>query len=64
MPMDTSLFRSVEAGTYMGDCDIGEIFLNFVLDPAIRPHAGAEFKDIFKEKIETVGKASQEVIWE
>ena len=28
MPMDTSLFRSVEAGTYMGDCDIGEIFLN------------------------------------
>ena len=26
MPTATSLFRSVEAGTFMGDCDIGEIF--------------------------------------
>ena len=49
IPTATSHFRSVEAGTYMRDCDIGEMFLNFMLDPANRPHAGVDFKDVFKE---------------
>ena len=48
----------------MGDCDIGEMFLNFMLDPAIIPHAGFDFKDIFKTNVETTGRSSQEVTWE
>ena len=48
----------------MGDCDIGEMFLNFMLDTAIIPYAGVDFKDIFKTNVETTGISSQEVIWE
>ena len=48
----------------MGDCDIGEIFLNFMLDTAIIPYAGVDFKDIFKTNVETTGISSQKVIWE
>ena len=62
MPTATSLFRFVEAGTFMGDCDIGEMFLNFMLDPVIRPHAGVDFTAIFKDSVEMADGANQEVI--
>ena len=26
MPAATSIFRSMKVGTYMGDCDMGEMF--------------------------------------
>ena len=64
MPTATSLFRFVEAGTFMGDCDIGEMFLNFMLDHVIRPHAGVDFTAIFKDLVEMADGANQEVIWE
>ena len=64
IPMAISLFRSEEAVTYMGECDIGDIFVYFMFDPAIRPHAGVDFKDNFKEKVETAGRSSQVVICE
>ena len=51
MPTATSLFRSVEAKTYMGDCDFGEMFLSFILDPFIRSNTVVDFKGIFKEKV-------------
>ena len=33
MPTVETLLRAVEGGKYMVDCDIGEIFLNFMLEP-------------------------------
>ena len=62
MPTAASLFRSAEAGTYMEDCDISEMFLDLILDPAIRPHTSVDFTNILKEKVKTTSGASKEVI--
>ena len=35
-----TLLRSTVAGSYMTDCDVGEMFLNFMLEPSIWSHAG------------------------
>ncbi len=32
----------------MGDLDVGEQFLNFCLDPALRPYCGVDLKGYFK----------------
>jgi hypothetical protein len=34
--------RAMEKGTYMADLDVGEMFLNFPLDPVSCPNAGAD----------------------
>jgi hypothetical protein len=39
--------RAVEQGTYMGDLDLGECFLNFLLHPTLRPYAGVDFTLFF-----------------
>ena len=33
----------------MGDLDVGEQFLNFCLDPALRPYCGVDLKGYFKD---------------
>jgi alkylated DNA repair dioxygenase AlkB len=38
----TTLTRAVEVGTHMGDLDVGEIFLNFILELKARVHAGVD----------------------
>jgi hypothetical protein len=55
--------RAVEEGTYMGDLDVGECFLNFMLHPTLRPYAGVDFTLFFP----TVGSAWPEgsgTVWE
>ena len=42
LPTVETHLRAVDAGTYIGDCDIGEMFLNFMLDINIRPYAGVD----------------------
>ena len=42
LPTISSHLRQVEAGTFMCDLDVGEMFLNFVLHPGIRPLAGVD----------------------
>ena len=42
-----SHLRAVEPGTFMGDADLGEMFLNFPLDKYIRKYAGVDFTSIF-----------------
>lgn len=37
-----SVLDSVDFGTYMGDRDLGEMFLNFPIDRAIRPYVGID----------------------
>ena len=39
MPTIYSHLRAVEVGTFMADCDVGEMFLKFMLESAIRSHA-------------------------
>jgi hypothetical protein len=39
--------RAVEEGTFMGDLDVGECFLNFMLHPDLRPYAGVDFTLFF-----------------
>ena len=52
-PMTTvvSHLRSVAAGTYMCDCDVGEMFPNFMLEPKLRPYAGVDITCLFPEDV-------------
>ena len=38
-------------GTFMTDCDIGEMFLNFMLEPKLRPFAGVDLTCLFPEEV-------------
>jgi hypothetical protein len=42
LPTINSLLRAVEVGTWMADIDIGEMFYNYSLDPAIQPYCGID----------------------
>ena len=42
MPTLNTHLRAVEGNTYMGDCDIGDCFLNFILHESVRPYAGVD----------------------
>ena len=44
-----SHLRAVDPGTFMGDADLGEMFLNFPLDVDIRKYAGVDLTSIFSE---------------
>ena len=48
--IDTKL-RSVKAGTYMCDYDVGEMFLNFMLHPEIRSHTGVDLTQFYPEEL-------------
>ena len=45
MPTIDSHFQAVEAGKFMADCDVGTIFLNFMLKPPIRSHTGVDLSN-------------------
>lgn len=57
LPTIQSHLRQVEAGTYMCDLDVGEMFLNFILHVDIRSLAGVDLTHYTKE-----GKEG--VVWE
>ena len=42
------------AGTFISNCDLGEIFLNFMLELELRPYAGDDFACIFPEDVSTL----------
>jgi len=42
MPTIRSHLRAVDVNTFMGDVDIGEMFLNFVLHDELKPHCGVD----------------------
>jgi hypothetical protein len=60
--------RAVEQGTYMGDLDMGECFLNFLLHPTLRPYAGVDFTLFFPlEDLDKDGKPGGQknvTVWE
>lgn len=42
MPVSNSVSRLLTYYTFCADLDLGEMFLNFPMDPAIRPYAGVD----------------------
>jgi len=50
MSTTDSHLRAVEARTFMTDCDVGEMFLNFMLEPAIRSHTDVDLSKMFPDE--------------
>jgi len=44
MPTSASAIRKISFYSWMMDLDLGEMFLNFPMDPNVRPYAGVDFK--------------------
>jgi hypothetical protein len=42
LPTMDSTLRSIDFNTYVGDLDLGEMFLNFKLHPFAQPYAGVD----------------------
>ena len=42
--------RVVETRTFMTDCDIKNMFLNFMLEPSLRTYTGVDLSSIFPEE--------------
>ena len=58
LPTIESHLRGVEAGTYMADNDVGDMFLNFLLDKNIRAYAGIDISGLFPEE------SNKGILWE
>jgi hypothetical protein len=64
--------RAVKQGTYMGDLDVGECFLNFMLHPILRPYSGVDFTLFFpmagfgvaKDKDGNTSPKQSATVWE
>jgi hypothetical protein len=50
LPTVDMLVRGVHESTWMGDLDIGEMFLNFCLHPELRPYCGVDLKPYFPDE--------------
>ena len=47
LPSVESLTRQLEESTWMADLDLGDMFLNFMLDTELRPFCGIDLKPFF-----------------
>jgi hypothetical protein len=59
MPTSASAVRKISFYSWMMDLDLGEMFLNFPMDPKVRPYAGVDFKPT-KKAIEDLNKNRKE----
>ena len=63
LPTVESELRAMKVGTFMCDCEVGKMFLNFMIDPRLRPRAGVDLFRLYPEK--AVGKSkSVKAQWE
>jgi hypothetical protein len=60
LPAVESLLRSVEPGTWMGDNDVGEMFLNFASHESVQALCGVDLTKYFPDKVPEVTL----VLWE
>ena len=51
MPTVVSHLCSVVAEIYMSDCDVGDMFLNFMLAPKLLPYATVDLVYLFPEGV-------------
>jgi hypothetical protein len=56
LPTVETLLRSVEAGIYLGDNDVGEMFLNFMLHEDVRELCSVDFSGFFPEEVNATNK--------
>ena len=65
MPTLSSHLRAVEEGTHMGDVDIGEMFLNFMLHPSLRVLCGIDITPyaLDMQEIPSSEKSPQDKTW-
>jgi hypothetical protein len=59
LPTVDSLLQGVNEGTWIGDLDIGEMFLNFCLHPKLQKLCGVDLRPYFAEEIPGKG-----TLWE
>jgi hypothetical protein len=59
LPNATTRMMIIEPGTFIADVDIGEMLLNFFLDPRIRRFSGVDFTKFYPEELDDTKK----VIW-
>jgi len=50
-----SIMMNTDAETWMGDLDLGEMFLNFWLDEQLRPYAGVDVTSLGKRELDENG---------
>ena len=51
MPNVDCHLREVEAAMFIVDCDVEEMFLNFMLKPSLRPHVGVNLSSVVPEEM-------------
>jgi len=56
LPTVDSHLCAVEKDTFMGDLDIGEMFLNFMLTKKVQMHAGVDLTPYFPDEAMNKGK--------
>ena len=57
LPTIDSILRNVDNDFWFGDIDLGEMFLNFWLDDALRPYAGVDVTELGRRVVNpTTGK--------
>jgi hypothetical protein len=44
LPILNTHLRSIEAGTFLADINVGEMFLNFILHESVRVYAGVDLR--------------------
>jgi len=59
LPTVNALVRGIDESCWMGDLDIGEMFLNFCLHPTLQPFCGVDIKPYFREEVRT-----DKTLWE
>ena len=59
MPTIEMMLRAVEGRTWLGDLDIGEMFLNFPLESIAQMYCGVDLSPYFKEEVK-----GNEKLWE
>lgn len=65
LPTVEQHLRAVMPGTYMGDIDISEQFLNFMLHPKTQEYAGVDLTAYFSDECNTPSQIKQKhIIWE
>jgi hypothetical protein len=51
LPTVDSILRNAACGTWFGDIDLGEMFLNYALDLDLRAYAGVDLTELDRDKI-------------
>jgi hypothetical protein len=64
LPTVDSTLRSIDFNTYLGDLDLGEMFLNFKLHPFVQPYAGVDLTAYISKDEVLKQEGPNAVCWE